>query len=157
MNTGQPTHLFKVEETNQSKSTCHTERRNRRQIMWAGPRPTVASVVETVLFFQPLKVLIMFSYTPHTCLPSFTPLNSPDRSRCSMVVLFRQKPRAKHHRTLFLAKALGVRGVRWFGPFWPNPSTGRLDGLFGSFMSVWAHQNPRKYPLEGFLGCVLSS
>ena len=27
----------------------------------------------------------------------------------------------------------------------------------GSFMSVWAHQNLRKYPLEGFLGCVLSS
>ncbi len=72
MNTGQPTHLFKVEETNQSKSICHTERRNRRQIMWAEPRPTGASVVETVLFFQLLKVLIMFSYTPHTCLPSFS-------------------------------------------------------------------------------------
>ena len=43
------------------------------------------------------------------------------------------------------------------GRFWPNPSTGRLDGLLGSFMSVWAHQNLRKYPLEGFLGCVLSS
>ena len=93
----------------------------------------------------------------NTSPSSFTPLNSPDRSRCSRVVLFRQKPRAKHHRTLFLAKSQGVRGVRWFGPFWPNPSTGRLDGLLGSFMSVWAHQNLRKYPLEGFWGCVLSS
>jgi hypothetical protein len=93
----------------------------------------------------------------NTFPPSLTPLNSPDRSRCSRVVLFRQKPRAKHPRTLFLTKALSVRGVRGFGPFWPNPSTGRLDGLLGSFMSVWAHQNLRKYPLEGFWGCVLSS
>ena len=62
---------------------------------------------------------------------SLTPLNSPDRSRCSMVVLFRQKPRTKHHRTPFLAKAKGVRCVRWLGLVWPNPSTGRLDGLLG--------------------------
>ena len=95
--------------------------------------------------------------TSNTSPPSLTPLNSPDRSRCSRVVLFRQKPRAKDPRTLCLTKALGVRGVRGFGPFWPNPSTGRLDGLLGSFMSVWAHQNLRKYKLEGFWGCVLSS
>ena len=62
---------------------------------------------------------------------SLTPLNSPDRSRCSMVVVFRQKPHALLHRTVFFAKSEGVRGVRWFGPFWPNPSTGRLDCLLG--------------------------
>ena len=62
---------------------------------------------------------------------SLTPLNSPDRSRCSMVVLFRQKPHTLLHRTLFLAKAKGVRGVRWFGLFWRNPSTGRVDCLLG--------------------------
>ena len=62
---------------------------------------------------------------------SLTPLNSPDRSRCSMVVLFRQKPHTLLHRTLFLAKAKGVRGVRWFVLFWRNPSTGRLDCLLG--------------------------
>ena len=35
---------------------------------------------------------------------SLTPLNSPDRSRCSMVVVFRQKPHTLLHRTLFFGK-----------------------------------------------------
>ena len=71
-----------------------------------------------------------------------------------MVVLFRQKPHTLLHRTLFLAKAKGVRGVRWFGLFWRNPSTGRLDCLLGSMMSVWTQQNLRKYPLDRFWGGV---
>ena len=93
----------------------------------------------------------------NTSPSSFTPLNSPDRSRCSRVVLFRQKHRTKHPRTLFLQKAKGVRGVRGRVLAKPNPSTGQSDGLLGSFMSIWTHQNCRKYPLEGLLGCVLSS
>ena len=108
---------------------------------------------------MPISSLVAFPgpLPSNTCPLSLTPLNSPDRSRCSMVVLFRQKPRTKHHRTPFLPQAKGVRCVRWLGLFWRNPSTGRLDGLLGSFMSIWTHQNCRKYPLECLLGCVISS
>jgi len=43
--------------------------------------------------------------TSTTSPPSLTPLKSPDRSRCSRVVLFRQKLRAKHPRTPFFLQA----------------------------------------------------
>jgi hypothetical protein len=51
-----------------------------------------------------------------------------------------------------LAQAKGVRCVRWLGLFWRNPSTGRLDGLLGSMMSVWTQQNLRKYHWIAFGG-----
>ena len=48
-----------------------------------------------------------------------------------MVVLFRQKPRTKHHRTPFLAKAKGVRGVRGFGRFGQTQAQGDWMASWG--------------------------